>query len=687
MLTPDQNTASLELLFHISRELASDLDLHTVLLRVLQLSMESVEAISGSIIVLDDEQNPVDSAIVYGKQIFNHTNTLLRSTLESGLAGWVMRNRESAVIPDTSSDPRWEKRPDDAPEQTGPKSAVGVPLLARDELVGVMTVVHPTPGTFHSEHGSLMRAISDLAGMAILNARLFEESRHQARVMSALAESASALTAALGTKDILQQVLEQTHVALQVEAVSLSMISPDRKTLTIKGATGHVAGQVLEIQLKVGEGVVGWVAEHGEALIVPDARSDPRFNPDVDRVTGFETRSIACAPIRYRGEVIGVLQALNPVEGTFGQDALFVLNGIGSLAGSVIRYGQLFDSLQSAHQSYQELFDDSIDPILITDWEGRVVQVNRRAGDMTGYSKDDLALISVFKLHDFNEPKFEGRFFSDLSAGKTITYESTLFGSSARHPVQVYVRQIRLDQVDYLQWIFRDITERKRLDTLRDDLLSMVYHDLRSPLANIIYSLDVMSDMVPEDETSMTLIEVARRSTERIKRLTSSLLDVQALESGKAITKKESVSPQSLIDTALEAVKQLATSKEQKLSQEVETGLPDLSVDLEMISRVLINLLENAVKFTPLGGEIQLGAKQVPEAVLLWVQDNGPGVPLDQRKAIFNKYSRLDSNVAGIGLGLFFCRLAVEAHNGHIWVDGEPGEGARFSLVLPYPAA
>jgi PAS domain S-box-containing protein len=471
-----------------------------------------------------------------------------------------------------------------------------------------------------------------------------------------------------------------------VEAVSLSLISADRKTLTIKGATGHVAGQVLEIQLKVGEGVVGWVAQHGEALIVPDARKDPRFNPEVDRVTGFETRSIACAPIRYRGEVIGVLQALNPVEGTFGRDALFLLTGIGSLAGSVIRYGQLFESLQSAHQSYQELFDDSIDPILITDWEGRVFQINRRARDITGYSKKELVAISVFKLHDFDEEDFNGRFFSNLSAGRTMSYESILFGKQAKHPVQVHVRQIRLDQVDYLQWIFRDITERKRLDTLRDDLLSMVYHDLRSPLANIIYSLDVMGEVAPQDETLRSLIQVARRSTERIRRLTSSMLDVKSLESGKAIAKKEKTSLHELVAYAEEAVQQLAAAKEQDLTSDVEPDLPEPLVDPEMIGRVLINLLENAVKFTPSGGEIVIGAKRAADALLLWVQDNGPGIPEEKRETIFNKYSRLDSNVTGIGLGLFFCRLAVEAHGGQIWVDGELGQGARFSFLLPFEA-
>ena len=134
--------ASLELLYHISRELSSALDLSLVLRRVLLLSMRNIGATSGSIIVLDEQERPVESAIIVGDVIHNHTTQQLRSTLEQGLAGWVVRNRQAALVTDTSTDERWLAR-QYGTDQLGPKSVVSAPLLTREVLVGVITLVKP----------------------------------------------------------------------------------------------------------------------------------------------------------------------------------------------------------------------------------------------------------------------------------------------------------------------------------------------------------------------------------------------------------------------------------------------------------------------------------------------------------------------------------------------------------------
>ncbi|MEN6409598.1 MAG: GAF domain-containing protein, partial [Anaerolineaceae bacterium] len=169
----DSTRSSLELLYHISRELATALDLRIVLQRVLSLSVSNIGGERGSIIVLDDREQPIDAAIVYGAQMHTHTTRQLQETVDRGLAGWVVRNRLPALLPDTSQDERWLRRPDDAADRTGAKSAICMPLLAREKLVGVLTVVHPVPGTFTEEHLALMQAIADQAGIAVMNARLY----------------------------------------------------------------------------------------------------------------------------------------------------------------------------------------------------------------------------------------------------------------------------------------------------------------------------------------------------------------------------------------------------------------------------------------------------------------------------------------------------------------------------------
>lgn len=679
--------ASLELLYDVSREIAAALDLRTVLHRVLFLSMKNVRAISGSIIVLDGNQQPVESAIITGSQLHEQTTQQLRITYERGLAGWVIRNQKAVLVPDTSQDERWLRRPDDDAERTGPKSAVSAPILARDHLVGVMTLVHPTPGFFTQDHLALVRAITDQAGVAVLNARLYAESQRQTRAMTALAESAATITASLKTDDVLQQILEQISQALQVEVVSLALIDPQTQELVFRAASGEKGPNVIGIRLAPGEGIAGWVAREGIGIIVPDVRQDPRFLPTVDKLLNFVTKAIACAPIRLRGEVIGILQAINPKDGAFDPDALQVITGIGGLAGTAIHHAQLFERMEAAHQRYRELFEDSIDPILITDLEGRILEANRQVAMITGMNRESLlnTMIDHFQIVDQAEL---GEKFEKLASGETTSYETCLKAEGGREvPIQVYVRNVFIDGISNLQWILRDVTERKNLDNLRNDLISMIYHDLRSPLSNIVSSLDVIQALMPQDSDPAVepLLDIAIRATERIERLTNSLLDIRRLEAGQSIANRELVSPTSITKEAVKNVLPIVENKNQEITLLIEENLPRVWVDTDMIGRVLTNLLENAVKHTPAGSTIYLGARLEGNQVIMWVQDNGPGIPPDERERIFDKFSRLHGRGGpkGLGLGLAFCRLAVEAHGGQIWVDDGPEGGSNFKFTLP----
>jgi two-component system, NtrC family, sensor histidine kinase KinB len=684
----DETTrASLELLYNISRELTTALDLRTVLQRVVFLSMRTVGALSGSIIVLDESGRAVESAIITGEKVHDHTTQRLRITLEKGLAGWVVRNRQPVLVADTSRDERWLPRQYDSEEQYGPRSAVSAPLLVHDRLVGVMTLVHMTSGFFTPEHLALVQAIADQAGVAVLNALLYADSQRQVRVMTALAESAATISGSLKLEDVLLSILEKISQALRVQAVSLALIDIENGELVFRAATGWQRNEDFYNHLKLGRGIAGWVALEGRGVVVPDVTKDTHFDLETNLRTGLESRAVACAPIRYRGEVIGVLEALNPTEKNFNPDALLVLTGIGSLAGSAIRHAQLYENLQATHQRYRELFDDSIDPILITDREGSILEANRQAIKLSEYDADTLLHMNIRQLHTVDEEQ-TGEQFETLSSGSTFSYESLLRPHGQHNiPVQVYVRLVKPDEDPRIQWILRDITERKNLDRLRDDLTSMIYHDLRSPLANVISSLDVLDTMLADspDRTARSLVAIATRSTERIQRLTSSLLDINRLELGQTVGMRQPAGVEALIAEALEIVQAIAENKNQAIVVSIPPHLPSVLVDDDMVRRILTNLLENAIKYSPSASQIAVGGDLDGDWVHLWIQDNGPGIPASEHERIFDKFSRLEDNnlSKGFGLGLTYCRLAVQAHGGRIWVESEPGKGSRFTFTLP----
>jgi PAS domain S-box-containing protein len=683
----DDTRSSLELLYNVSRELAIALDLRTVLQRILFQSLKYVGGERGSIVVMDDNGKPLDAAIVYGRKIQDHTTQQLRDTIDRGLAGWVVRNRQPAWVPDTSRDERWLRRPDDALNRSGAKAALCVPLLARKRMVGVLTLVHPKVGGYRKDHFELMQAIADQAGIAVLNARLYADSQRQARVMTALASSAAAINATLHLEEVLQRILNETIQALEVETVALALVEANGD-LVFKAATGENSEGVVGNRVPAGQGIVGWVAREGQGVIIPKVQEDQRFLPEVEQTHGLEARALACAPIYAQGRVIGVLQAINPTSGVFDPDAVLVLAGIGNLAGSTIQHAQLFERLQAAHKHYRELFDDSVDPILITGWDGKIHESNRQAAVLSGYTSKQLQDMAIQELHQPAHGDKEQINMEKLKSGQTISYEGLLKGKTGRSiPIQVHVRRVVFEESDSIQWILRDITERKDLDLLREDLTSMIYHDLRSPLANIVSSLDVMSAMASakENETVRSVVTIAKRATDRIQRLISSLLDINRLESGQTIVSQQVITVPMLAEEALEAVRPMVASRRQSMTSQLPDKLPPVWVDVDMIRRVLINLLENAAKFTPPEGTIELGAKLDGEWVQMWVLDNGPGIPFADQDRIFDKFTRLkgQDSLSGLGVGLAFCRLAVQGHGGKIWVDSSPGHGSKFFLTLP----
>jgi PAS domain S-box-containing protein len=680
----DRTKALLELLYNVSREVATALDLRTVLQRVLYEVMQNVGGERCSIVVLDDAGKAVDATIVYGKQFHEHTTQQLRDTMERGLAGWVIRNRKAALVLDTSQDERWLMRPDDAMDRSGVKSAICVPLLAREKLVGVLTLVHPARNAFSSEQLDLMQAIADQAGIAVLNARLYTESQRQARVMTALAEGAAAMNASLRMEDVYQRILIQTMQALQVETVAVGML--DGEQIVYRAAAGQNAGNILGRKIGLGEGIAGAAAKEGHGVVVPDVHQDKNYG-EADKFGGVELRSVVVAPILSQGRLIGIIEAINPIAKSFDPDALLVMTGIGGLAGTTIQNAQLFERLQAAHQRYRELFEDSIEPMLITDWEGRILEANRQAILLSGYTSEKLHTLTIDQLHEVNWNRI-GIEFETLRENRTFSYESSLHREDESHvPIEVHARRVEFDETDAIQWVLRDITERKELDNLREDLTAMIYHDLRSPLANIVSSLDVLFSMVPEDdkETVQTILRIAENSTDRIQRLVSSLLDVNRLESGQPVADQKVVDPIALIEQAVLDVEPVAKGRRQTVSAKLPDELPRIWVDEDMARRVLINLMENSVKYTPPEGQLEVGAYPEEQWVHMWVKDNGPGIPAAEQERVFDKFTRLRgaTKSSGLGIGLAFCRLAVLGHGGRIWVESEPGKGSVFHFTFP----
>jgi two-component system, sensor histidine kinase and response regulator len=233
--------------------------------------------------------------------------------------------------------------------------------------------------------------------------------------------------------------------------------------------------------------------------------------------------------------------------------------------------------------------------------------------------------------------------------------------------------------------------ELVRMEEFKEKLVQMVVHDLKNPLAGIMGNLQLLQ-LQGASQNPSQLREIVARTEESAKLLMGlilNILDIARLEEGKMVLRHQRVAPAGLVATCVRQVEGLAARAEVEVVSAVEDSPPALSADPDLISRVLGNLVSNALKHTPPGGKVEVGTAGEGDRVRFWIRDSGEGIPRELLPRIFDKFvvgpagSGAARRPYDTGLGLTFCKMAVECHGGRIQVESEPGKGSVFSFSLP----
>lgn len=220
----------------------------------------------------------------------------------------------------------------------------------------------------------------------------------------------------------------------------------------------------------------------------------------------------------------------------------------------------------------------------------------------------------------------------------------------------------------------------------RSELTQLIVHDLKSPLTVILGGMDLLGkeSLGPLNETQKSLLTNLEQSGQGILRMINDLLDVERLEEGVLPLNKTTINLTRMLQDHVNNLQILAGTHKQRLSLNVIPSLPPIRADKRLLGRVLDNLITNALKFTPDEGEIQVHAAVNGKALDIWVADNGPGVPLDAREHIFEKFAQVKGHERrGAGLGLTFCKMVTEEHGGSLTIEDSPLGGASFRMSLP----
>lgn len=430
-------------------------------------------------------------------------------------------------------------------------------------------------------------------------------------------------------------------------------------------------------------GLIGYVYHSDRSIVIRNIAVDARWSSfkKIDHMP--QSGSAVGIPIEKNGTVYAVIIFAHSEIDYFDGEALEFLHEVAELASNALEnmHHIQHNSENVFDTRYHAIFEHTPVPVILTDSKGLIIDANFKACEYLGFRRVvlrgiPLQDVNIVTMAEMKEISTEEKYFP------TNTYD--IDGNAI--PTLIRARKIQLDGDSYIEWILQDMSVQMELEQLRSDLTAMVYHDLRGPMGSIHMAIIKLAELLQghENPAVLKILQLGLRSTQQVSRLVEALLDIQRLENGSSILNKQPGEVHGFLTDAFQLVMPIAEHAGIEVQLDIER-LPIVNIDIDMITRVVINLMENAVKYTPSGSSVTLKTKQVDDKIQIIIADNGPGIPTEMLDSIFNKFSRVKYQDApkGVGLGLAFCRLAVEAHGGKIWVESDGENGSNFIFTLP----
>jgi signal transduction histidine kinase len=504
------------------------------------------------------------------------------------------------------------------------------------------------------------------------------------------AEAARAVASALRLSDVLRIVMRSAAEVANAEASSILLLDEATGELYFDEALGEKTETQPRVRFKKGEGVAGWVAEHGIPAIVNDVRNDPRWTSKVDEISRFRTRAVMAVPVRLGEKLIGVMEVLNGTEAApFDESSQRNLELFAGQAAVAITNARLFESVRQEKEEMAVILADMAEGVVLIDARGRVLVANPAAEKLLEWPN----------CFGAEWTAVDGKFKASLSWVEMYCRPGSLsLELERRLPPKLILSGVRTvvcddkGEVAAFLLVFRDVTEERKEASLKKDFLSLVSHKLRTPLVAIRGYVPLLledSRMSPFQHQALAAID---KNSRQLADLVDKLIRFSLAESEAFEIKPEKRPALDLVKQAVGELPEAKLSKAEIVYEGSLQTLPALLVDAGKIKHVIQNLVENAVKFNrrredkPVRIVIN-GGTAGPGRVELSVSDNGPGIPPEEQENIFKKFYQIEENftgqVEGFGIGLSLVKRIIEAHGGTIRVQSELGKGSAFIFTLP----
>ncbi len=615
----------------------------------------------------------------------------LDALFNNGAIAWVKKYGQGAVIIDTATDNRWQLPPDITPPPLWiqAQSALMVPIQVAKQVLGLLLLTAPVSAYFDTRDLRTMTIVADTLAAYLYSIHRLKEEEANHQLIASLTEIAQTINSTLDLDQVLNLILEHLDLVVEFDSASVLLYEEETRTLFVQAARGHPDMiDALQVRIPLTESSPNY-----QAII----QQKPVILGDVDKVPGWiktsssqSVRSWIGVPLIVRNQTIGMLTVDSHEVNKYQEKDAQIVQTFANYVVTAVANAQIVSQLKNVESSYAALFEDSTDLIIITTYQGEILNVNRKAAQMLRLPKDALVGIELGFLY----PELSDFLASQrrrLKAWREASLEIDL--QDAYHQplaLEFRVRQVNYAGKDCVQWVGRDISARKEIERMRQDLVDMLVHDIRGPVGNLINIIEMLPMLVEagnDAESINRMLDLAHQTGQEVRDLLDTMLDVSRLEKGNVPLQRDIHNLQDIMQVVEKQVASHAELKNITLTIEPLPPLPPIWIDASMIRRLLVNLIDNAIKYTQSGGWVRVSAARQKDTLKVSVSDNGPGIPPSEQEHIFQKFGRITTRngPSGVGLGLAFCKLAAEAHGGSISVDSEgiPGKGSTFTLTIP----
>lgn len=632
------------------------------------------------------------------------------------LAGEVSSEPQApVVVTDVAAEPRAAAaRP--TMEHEGKAAWIEVPLTFQNVRLGVLAIYYDEAREFSPEGIELLRTFANQCSQAISNARQYAriDQALERRVgqLLALANIGHHLTATLEVKPICELVADYAR-KYTVATAAVIVLMKRSGNIEQLAAAGFPDGVLDGNEKMLSNRVTAQAIDSKRSVMVGDVQKQEPTEPEQGNYEGLlpRTRAQLTTPIIWNETVVGVIALESDKPNAFSAEDSYFVDQLANQAIIAIENARLFRRVSEALARVQLILNTVREALILISASGEIILANPRVEmlglnpqELVGKSLDGVLRTSKLGLSaqlGFRTGGEIQRLVKELRAPGGLTNRETITYTYEADEITTYIeRQIFpvYDEDEHplgVLLVYYDQTEEMRLAQTREELSQMLVHDLRSPLTAVTTALKLLADLTPKESELRPLVEnttdSSRRAIQKLLNRVDSLLDVSRMESGLAVeTKPTELS--TLVDNVCIELSPLAQELGISLRADIHADLPLLDIDADKVERVLLNLMDNALKFSPADSVVSVRSHEpgaegaAPGFVRIDVVDAGPGVPDEYKLLLFDRFVQVRGRKGarrGTGLGLTFCRLVAETHGGRIWIDDNPTGGSIFSLTLP----